>query len=248
MNLIARSRPPAFTLIELLVVIAIIAVLAGLLLPVLGKIRDNADSTKCATNLQQIGVAITGYCADHDGSLPGPLSEAQYPKWKEADPRSKGSLARILETYLSTPEDKGSGTQQSRAETVMLCPSWVRVVRALDKPVYVVNFEDRLTDYENRVPWGDVDNETEPVKRAMLNEWRLTEERKKQYAESKIEMMSLAEVWAIKDGDQEDFANAKQPPAFLGDLVQKPVHGDHRNALFYDFRVGKIRLDDTVQR
>jgi hypothetical protein len=130
----------------------------------------------------------------------------------------------------------------------MLCPSWVRVVKNLDKPVYVMNFEDRLTDYDNAVPWGDVDSDREPVHKAMLNEWRLTEERRKQNTDSKIEMMTLAEVWAIKDGDQEDYTNAKQQPAFLGDLPQKPVHGDHRNALFYDFRVGKMRLDDVVQR
>lgn len=60
----------AFTLVELLVVIAIIAILAGLLLPVLAQSREKARQVACLSNLHQVGVAILHYAQDWDETLP----------------------------------------------------------------------------------------------------------------------------------------------------------------------------------
>ena len=94
-----------FTLIELLVVIAIIALLASLLLPVLGRAQRSARSTACLSNLHQIGLALDLYVQDNSNRLP---SCAQLPSVNTNLP----SITVVLAPYLQAkavfqcPEDR----------------------------------------------------------------------------------------------------------------------------------------------
>lgn len=117
-----RSKPSAtrgrfgraFTLIELLVVIAIIGVLASLLLPALGRTKDQGRNTVCVSQLRQLGIATRLYADDSNNRLPS----AELLPTLPVDPTNP--LPRICDV-LGPEVGKSSGGTNSSA--VFKCPA-----------------------------------------------------------------------------------------------------------------------------
>lgn len=75
-----KKSATAFTLIELLTVIAIIGILAAILIPVVGAVRENARAAQCLSNMRQMGQGIQLYAEDHDGRVPPANDKFAYEK------------------------------------------------------------------------------------------------------------------------------------------------------------------------
>ena len=122
MNAAPPSRSPrtpprhlrdAFTLIELLVVISIIAVLAAMLLPAIAMVRSAAGSSRCQSNLHQIGLGAFAYANDRDFYPDVKVNNTTY--WSQ-----------LIEPYVEAEGDYANSRTNSLAHRGVLrsCPGW----------------------------------------------------------------------------------------------------------------------------
>lgn len=137
----SSPQRPGFTLIELLTVIAIIGILAAILIPVIGAVREKARGTVCQTNLRSIGMAMLLFAEDNQGKLP-PFSD---PNWRA--PQGlwwlEGLLGQTLYGEQRWPnylEDRWNDTTK-RAEN-LVCPQSMMTYSGMMGPGYGYNIAD----------------------------------------------------------------------------------------------------------
>ncbi len=91
-------KKKAFTLIELLVVIAIIALLMGILMPALQKVRDQAKRIHCVANVKTLSLAYSMYVGENDQKLPGAMINDDPHAWVKEPPSNDATLEQKLQT------------------------------------------------------------------------------------------------------------------------------------------------------
>ncbi|MDR1282498.1 MAG: DUF1559 domain-containing protein [Opitutaceae bacterium] len=132
---------PAFTLVELLTVIAIIGILAAIIIPVVGKVRQSAKAATCLSNLRQMGVAIAAYRVDNKGFPPAPIekfrsdSHENRTVWEGTPPGGYGAIGLGLlqyDGYLGS-NLAGKGVADARRSPIFRCPGRAAGESKLDK-------------------------------------------------------------------------------------------------------------------
>ncbi len=113
----SRYSKQAFTLVELLTVIACIAILAAIIIPVVGSIVARSNTTKCQSNLRQIGVLAKLYTNEHNGDI----LPMYYPRDNSSDPLAMTHWTGLLAPYLDYDTSQGSYPSY-QSQPIFICP------------------------------------------------------------------------------------------------------------------------------
>jgi prepilin-type N-terminal cleavage/methylation domain-containing protein/prepilin-type processing-associated H-X9-DG protein len=219
----------AFTLVELLVVITIIAILAALLLPVLGVAKEKGYRTQCINNFKQLAISIQTYADDHGDQLPGPVWQGFYEYYDNVDYKR---LPYYIAPYMGLPGPQADPQFAPLARCPSAARHWAKQaagdvsLMALQRPisyiasVLVTNINSGTVTRPFGYPYSSPPfNGTNEAPKRMH------------------EIMNPTLSWALTDADQE---NAVNLAGYYDFLPLTPCHGKFRNALFFDWHVAGV--------
>ena len=221
-----RVSKSAFTLIELLLTIVIGSVLILSLVFAVGRVREQADQVQGAGGMRNLITAVLLYVGDHNGTLPGPMSNQQWIKRPDAN---RTQFVWKLHAYLGE-----SGAPQPGQIVTGIAPR--RFLRDYDpavvSPYFAVNnifyYRDSGALVRHK-PWGATGTTYSDLDRTPKR------------------LLSIPEASrrvAIIDLDAELMSDNNTPVAGTGPtVVSSPLYGTHRNAAFWDGRVEALPLN-----
>lgn len=231
-----KSSVTAFTLVEMLLVVALLAILAALSFPVLERIKESMNASRCVSNLKNIGTAVHQYTADNQGRFPA--SRLQYQMDAGGNKKTVPFLPDVfLSSKILTVSDYASPS------SVWWCPGDLERPANMRKHSYGHN--QRIGgDYATPGTWdGHPNPQYDPsyaylyaVKKPLSQIIYLIDYVDKD--DPKWSSAVVASRWPMKKGSQKNV-----PPAARIDFER---HAGVANALFLDGSVRPQRFDDLV--
>ncbi len=204
----------AFSTLELLVSLGIVAVLLAIAFLAAAPMREQMAKVKCLSTLRNIGAAMQASIGEHNGILPGPLTDGQRLGYRKGSASDKNHLPIVLGPYLGLPEP----TAETRYAHELACPAWERKLGLggdrLTTPCYIL-LKAQVGGVREEVFGRTTDPKQEPVRYLLIDTPALQP--------------------ALLDADAWLVAN------YAGRVPGEPVHHRaFRNALFFDWRAEPI--------
>ena len=134
-----RKTRTRFTLIELLVVIAIIAILAGMLLPSLSKVKSHAYGTQCTSNMKQLGYGFMMYRQDNEDWLPS---------YQQNEPPNNILWINLLEPY-GCGKRIGCRVVDTRKDSLLICPGMRDDFKIMSNLQYSYGYNGTISNHYN---------------------------------------------------------------------------------------------------
>ncbi|HEX8913591.1 MAG TPA: type II secretion system protein [Humisphaera sp.] len=171
---VAPARRRGFTLVELLVVIGIIALLMSILLPTLGRVKEQANAIKCGSNLRQVGLAFVMYANDNGGKLPprnasrsdGPTGKtSDWIFWQTGRELGESNVMKyvggsgVSDALLRCPSDQNADERPLNGNDAKVGP----YKYSYTVNVYMITNGQIPSQYDRALNIGTVRNSTEKI-------------------------------------------------------------------------------------